>query len=317
MSIGPTMNVTLQQVQQIGVDNFQFDSAQKQQAFDLAVQNAIRHSGETGGTQGGAFNPSLEIPTPSNAQQLGLTAGALDNAGGTIDDTIAQVMEMLHKLGVEMRATSKEMRASEREVQQEKLQDAADKIRQAATFALVSGITSGVMSIGSAVMSGVGAYKMGASAAEQKAIMNNPEGDWRFDMKGVNPDDAMKLKDNPKAKKLLGLQDEGTWIKDLSAKQNAQMQALNTKSQATQMKWQAFSQLAQALGQVGAAGFSYGEKEKQAEQQEAQKGATMAGYRVQDQDDIVKNMTDLVNEVRSKLSDVMQARSQVESKIWS
>jgi DNA repair exonuclease SbcCD ATPase subunit len=70
-------------------------------------------------------------------------------------------------------------------------------------------------------------------------------------------------------------------------------------------------------GEIIAAGFEYASKQEAARQAELDALAKRHAEAAQNANEVVQSMRDMIEDVRQKLGEILQAQSQVESKIWS
>jgi hypothetical protein len=82
-------------------------------------------------------------------------------------------------------------------------------------------------------------------------------------------------------------------------------------------KWQAAGQIMSGSGQVAGAVLDSQSKMMDARRAELEAESKGFGYQAQEADEIVQKMLELMRDVRQKFGEIEQARSQVQSKIWS
>jgi hypothetical protein len=314
VSIGGTpqiVTVNLQQVQDLDLENTaKFDTAADKLAFQQAVASAkdLRDNY-------GIANPTIQIPLPTNAAQLGLTADKLEKTGDDTAVSITDLMVMLHQLGVSMRQAGKEVRAATRDAEVATIESQAEKIKAAGAFALAAGLTGGLMQIGGGLMSGLGTIRAANTASGANQELVEPTGKL----------DSLKQKlfyadKDPSIGPRAGVNDDGsarfddagnrTWSMD-------QVKTLGGQAERTSARWNASSQVIQGLGNSVKAGLEYGSNQADQAKAKLEAQSKELSYLVQNQDDIVNNMRDMIADVRQKLSEIEQANNASISKIWS
>ncbi len=290
---GPTVTVSYYQVEGLDYENrAKFASETDRQVFLDAIKNAREAD------PSGILNPSLTFPKPINADELGLTNNKLTQAWDIMGDAITAVMTVLHEIGVEQRKAAKEVRKTEQDAQVESIQDQAAKIRDAAAFALAAGLASGISTMASGAMSLVGTSLAGAKLSQTAKIINNPETPGKITAMGS----------------------DGTIVREpgqLSTSQQSTVGYLNARADVIRGGWQAGGQLLSGMGEVIKAGFDYASKRAEADAKMIEAETAQHQYAAQSADEVVQAARELVNDVRQKLGELLQARGQIESKIWS
>lgn len=81
-------------------------------------------------------------------------------------------------------------------------------------------------------------------------------------------------------------------------------------------KAQGWSQIAMGLGNMGSAIANYFQSEAQAKQKELEAEQTTHRYVTQDADELIKNLQDSLAEIRSKMSEIMNAENQIASRMF-
>jgi hypothetical protein len=110
---------------------------------------------------------------------------------------------------------------------------------------------------------------------------------------------------------------KGPVKQDLSPEQISKIKELSDKAENIRALSEGVRMGLQGAGQIASAGLDYQSKQEEAQKAEIDAKAKLFGYQVQDADDAVHNMRDMINDVQQKLGDILQAESQIQSKIWS
>ncbi|HET6467215.1 MAG TPA: type III secretion system translocon subunit SctB [Geminicoccaceae bacterium] len=314
-----TVTLTLQQVEDLDlVNQAKFGTEAEATQFQNALDAARKQQGEQG-----VNNPTLKIPLPVNAEELGLTADRIESGAGKLAFSIQDLMVLLHQLGTEMRAAGKEARSAARDAEVGKLEAAAEKIKAAGTFALAAGLTGGIMQIAGGVMSGIGAARAANTAAGK--TQNITENTGRLD---ALKQKIFYTKENPNVGKpeIVGRgrsdavgsrQDVPNRGEATTKWSDAQVKQMSTNAERVSARWNAASQITQGIGNSLKAGLEFGANQQEYAKAHLEAEAKHIGYLVQNQDEIVNNMKEMMADVRAKLAEIQQANNATISKIWT
>lgn len=263
----------------------------------------------------------LTIPKPTNFEQLGLTDLGLQQAYESIDINLTEIFSMLHEMGVEMRKAGKEARQASREAEQQTLKDSAEKIRSAAHLAMVAGCVSGAMQIAGGIasigftakaFSEINSVKPKADAPDLGSAMSQLKSDLGATPTGrarANAVDTATLKDQITALK-----------SKLNAKPSLdpiELQSASARSQNWMTIGQGSMQIFQGAGAVASAGVQYFSKLEESEKALLDAEASRLNAHVQDETEIINSIKEMIQDVRAKLSEILQTQNQAASKIWS
>jgi hypothetical protein len=300
------MNVTLDQLDEIEAagKELRFETpAQREEYLKLVAQAREDRSG-------GISNPTLQIPKPLNADELGLVINRLDSSIANLGPNITDIMAMLHEMGAEMRKAGKMARQAGREAEQHTLQAAADKIRSAAALSMAAGIVGGSMQIAGGLTSMAGAVRSANTALGQGQSGNTNVGQaWKNSptYKGALQDSAVAFKN--KMGNAINYKNYDTT--------GMSSQDRSTLAGVQSAKWNGFSQVMSGSGQVVSATIEFGAKMEEAQKAELDAEARKMSYLVQDEDEVIRNMKELMDVARQKLAEIEQANNAAMSKIWS
>lgn len=334
------MNVTLDQLDQIerAGEELKFETPEQREEFLKLVAQAREQR------SGGISNPTLQIPIPLNADELEQFFNRFDTAIKNLQPNITDIMALLHELGAEMRKAGKEARQAGREAEQHTLQAAADKIRSAAAFAMAAGIVGGATQIAGGMMSLAGSIRSGATA------MGANSGAGGAGQAGQLPSSDVTIGGHRGG----GAQPTSSWVSatpgggaaatgadaassggfkgNLAALKGKLNSAINYKNYDTTgmsqqdrsnlaqiqgQRWSSISQVMTGASQVASAGLEYQSKLEEHDKALLDAEAKKMSYMVQDEDEIIRNMKELMDVARQKLAEIEQANNAAMSKIWS
>jgi hypothetical protein len=299
----PVVTLTLQQVEDLNLEQTAtFENEAAKTAFQNALDAAKYLRDELG-----VDNPVIQIPLPSNAETLGLTADKLKEGAESLSFSITELMVLLHQLGTEMKKAGKEARAAARDSEVATLQAAAEKIKAAGVFALAAGLTGGIMQIAGGMMSGLGAIRSANTAAGK--TQNITESTGKLDTLKQKLFYTTASKDATPTGPV-GKDGKPTWSMD-------QVKEFGGKAERVSARWNASSQITQGIGNSVKAGLEYGSTEQEHGKALLEAEAKHIGYLVQNQDEIVNNMKEMMADVRAKLAEIEQANNATISKIWT
>lgn len=312
-SIGGTpptgyINVSLDQLDDIekAGKELKFETTEQRTEFlNLVAQARAERTG-----LGQQFNPTLTIPEPLNAAELGLTGERMERSLATLGPNITEIMQLLHELGNEMKKAGKYARQAGREAEQHTLQQAADKIRSAAAISMAAGIVGGSMQIAGGVTTTAGAVRSASTALGSGQSTNtNVKQAWEN-----NPTYKGAMKDSMVA--FRGKMNNAINYKNYDTTGMSSMERGNL-AQAQSQKWSGASQVMIGSGQVVSSSIEFGAKMEEAEKAELDADAKKLSYVVQDEDEVIRTMQELMAEARRKLAEIEQANNQSISRIWS
>jgi hypothetical protein len=288
----------------------------------------------------GISNPTLQIPRPLNAAELGLTGERIDSSIANLGPNITDLMSLLHELGNEMKKAGKFARQAGREAEQNTLQAAADKIRSAAAFSFAAGVVGGATQIAGGMMSLAGSIRSGATAMGANSGTGGAGGAGqqppKLEIGGHRAPppstwvDGTKPGAQPPGQ--AGAPGQSGFKGQLAAMKGKLDSAINYKNydtagmsqtersnlaQIQSQRWSATSQLMQGGSQMLTSGLEYGAKMEEGKKAELDAEAKKMSYLVQDEDEVIRNMQELMATARQKLAEIEQANNQAMSRIWS
>ena len=282
----------------------------------------------------GISNPTLQIPRPLNAAELGLTGERIDSSIANLGPNITDLMSLLHELGNEMKKAGKFARQAGREAEQNTLQAAADKIRSAAAFSFAAGVVGGATQIAGGMMSLAGSIRSGATAMGANSSTGGAgaagQQPPKLEIGGHRAPapstwvDGAKPGAQPPAQadapgRLAAFKGKLNSVLNHKNYDTAGMSQTERSNlaQIQSQRWSATSQLMQGGSQMLTSGLEYGAKMEEGKKAELDAEAKKMSYLVQDEDEVIRNMQELMATARQKLAEIEQANNQAMSRIWS
>jgi len=282
-------------------------------------------------------------PTRRAGMSGGLNAAMTDHVGGNdpagpnVADWLdapgpgqefdpAAVMIALHQAAVKLRTAMHEAQQVERHAQVAAMKSEATDIRNSAGFSFAAAVVTGAFQIAG------GALEIGGAAAAYRTAF--PKGSDEMGASDEIPkqgeDDEVEM-DEISDKSGDGVEDVQAQFKQKMEQmekkmgkmekkmekmgQNAKRETNFKKADIIMKGSSGLSQAAGGLGQIISGGLEYGSHQKDADEKEHEADATKAAALVEDQDNLLKNIDDLISGVRQVFGQMIEAKNEAMNKI--
>jgi hypothetical protein len=275
---------------------------------------------------GGLANAAMTDHVGGNDPAGPNVADWLDAPGPGQDIDMGALMVTLHQAAVTFRSAMHEAQQVERDAQVAAMRSEATDIRNSAGFSFAAAVVTGALQIAG------GALEIGGAAAAYRTAF--PKGSDGMEASNKIPkleeDDEVEMKEIP-VKSEDGVEGVQAQFKQQMEKMQQQMEKMQQKmekmGQDTKreinfkkadfiMKGSSgLSQAAGGLGQIISGGLEYGSHQKDADEKEDEANATKAAALVADQDNLLKNIDDLISGVRQIFSQMIEAKNESMNKI--
>ena len=238
------------------------------------------------GMNGGLSNAAMTDHVGGNDPTGPNVSDWLDAPGPGQDIDMGALMVTLHEAAVTFRTAMHEAQQVERDAQVATMKSEAQDIRNSAGFSFAASVVAGACQIAG------GAMDVGGSVDAGRAAF--PGGD-------MEADDEVELDDMSKMNS------------DLATKLD---QDRNFKTADILLaRWSGLSKAVDGLGKVASGGLQFGSQQQDAAEKEHEADATKAAAQVEDQDNLLKNIDDLISGVRQVFSQMIEAKNESMNKI--
>jgi hypothetical protein len=260
----------------------------------------------------------------------------LDAPGPGQEIDVADVMITLHEASVKLRTAMHEAQQVERDAQVTAMHSEATDIRNSAGFSFAAAVVAGAFQIGGGALDIGGsfhAYKTafpeGESAPATK-VTDETEDETGSGTKAVgsegdsDPDvdgDEPPGKGDPTQKLDKSFQDKMKEAQDKAAKERKEEleeRTFKRNSLKADILLKRYTGAGQAMGGVGqiiSGGLEFGSHQQDATEKDDEAEATKDAARVEDQDNLLKNIDDLISGVRQTFSQMIEAKNEAMNKI--
>jgi len=288
------------------------------------------------GMSGGLSNAAMTDHVGGNDPAGPNVADWLDAPGPGQDFDPTAVMVALHQAAVELRTAMHEAQQVARNAQVAEMHSEATDIRSSAGFSLAAAVVAGAFQIGGGALDIGGsfhAYKTAFPEGESEPATEDTdqtedgtgigskapgsEGDPDLDVEGDEPPG----KADPTQKMEKSFQDEMKKARDKADKEQKETQEDRTfkknslKAEILLKRYTGLGQAMEGLGKIASGGLQFGSQQYDASEKDDEAEATKAAALVEDQDNLLKNIDDLISSVRQTFSQMIEAKNEAMNKI--
>jgi hypothetical protein len=270
----------------------------------------------------------------------------LDAPGPGQDFDPTAVMVALHQAAVELRTAMHEAQQVARHAQVAEMHSEATDIRNSAGFSFAAAVVAGAFQVAGGALDIGGsfhAYKTAFPAGESQPATANtdPTGDDQGEV-SETPDSGLKSDTEIPMKRMddeteeteeegaNGLKKQNSSDKNDAAKSSGKPEEktpeqvmreerdFQSRMKKAEFISQGYSGLSKALGGVGqiiSGGLEFGSHQMDAAEKDDEAEATKAAALVEDQDNLLKNLDDLISSVHQTFSQMIEAKNEAMNKI--